>query len=94
MSLSLHSLLASAPCQATYPTHRQALAARKRLYRLGAKDQGLRLRVQGCELILESLAPVALAARDLLKTPTPEPNPPQPPDPPSIPTGAFKFPPA
>lgn len=62
--MNLPQLLASAPASALFPTHRQALAARKRLYRLGAKAQGVRLEVRGCELTLVPTNPVAVTTQE------------------------------
>jgi hypothetical protein len=53
MTINAKSLLDMAPVIATLPTHSQALSMRKRIYRLGARELGWKIRVNGCELSLE-----------------------------------------
>lgn len=52
------ALLTSAPCHSLFSSHNLALAMRKKLYRLGAKSQGLTLCVQGCELTILQTKPL------------------------------------
>jgi hypothetical protein len=47
-------------CIALYANHKAAQAARKRIYRLGAKALGFSVAVQGCEVFLIKIGPLTV----------------------------------
>jgi hypothetical protein len=49
-------------CISLYSDHRAALAARKRLYRLGARALGYSVLVRGCEVHLIKTGPLTITS--------------------------------